>query len=136
MVDSALGEPTKILIVDDDASVRDVIAVLLGEEGYACTAVSSAEAALDALRRTEYPLVISDVRMPGHDGFWLLERVRDHAPDTAIVMLTAFGDTEAAVECLRNGAADYLLKPPKVTELIRAIERALGRRRLELARCK
>ena len=49
-------------------------------------------------------------------------------------MLTAFGDTEAAVECLRNGAADYLLKPPKVTELIRAIERALGRRRLELAR--
>jgi response regulator RpfG family c-di-GMP phosphodiesterase len=136
MVDSALGEPTKILIVDDDASVRDVIAVLLGEEGYACTAVSSAEAALDALRRTDYPLVISDVRMPGHDGFWLLERVRDHAPDTAIVMLTAFGDTEAAVECLRNGAADYLLKPPKVTELIRAIERALGRRRLELARSK
>jgi response regulator RpfG family c-di-GMP phosphodiesterase len=136
MVDSALGEPTKILIVDDDASVRDVIAVLLGEEGYACTAVSSAEAALDALRRTEYPLVISDVRMPGHDGFWLLERIRDHAPDTAIVMLTAFGDTEAAVECLRNGAADYLLKPPKVTELIRAIERALGRRRLELARSK
>jgi len=136
MVDSALGEPTKILIVDDDASVRDVIAVLLGEEGYACTAVSSAEAALDALRRTDYSLIISDVRMPGHDGFWLLERVRDHAPDTAIVMLTAFGDTEAAVECLRNGAADYLLKPPKVTELIRAIERALGRRRLELARSK
>jgi putative nucleotidyltransferase with HDIG domain len=51
-------------------------------------------------------------------------------------MLTAFGDTEAAVECLRNGAADYLLKPPKVTDLIRAIERALGRRRLELARHK
>ena len=136
MVEQAPAEPTKILIVDDDASVRDVIAVLLGEEGYACTAVSSAEAALDALRRTDYPLVISDVRMPGHDGFWLLERVRDHAPDTAIVMLTAFGDTEAAVECLRNGAADYLLKPPKVTELIRAIERALGRRRLELARSK
>jgi response regulator RpfG family c-di-GMP phosphodiesterase len=136
MVDSAPGEPTKILIVDDDASVRDVIAVLLGEEGYACTAVSSAETALDALRRADYPLVISDVRMPAHDGFWLLERVRDMAPDTAVVMLTAFGDTEAAVECLRNGAADYLLKPPKVTELIRAIERALGRRRLELARNK
>jgi putative nucleotidyltransferase with HDIG domain len=136
MAEPAPSEPTKILIVDDDASVRDVIGVLLGEEGYACTAVTSAEAALDAARQTEFPLVISDVRMPGRDGFWLLERMRDAHPDTAVVMLTAFGDTEAAVECLRNGAADYLLKPPKVTELIRAIERALGRRRLELARQK
>lgn len=129
-----LSEPTKILIADDDASVRDVIMVLLSEEGYACTAVSSAEAALEAARHGGFPLLVSDVRMPGKDGFWLLERMRELHPDTAVVMLTAFGDTEAAVECLRNGAADYLLKPPKVTELIRAIERALGRRRLELAR--
>jgi response regulator RpfG family c-di-GMP phosphodiesterase len=136
MVEQAPAEPTKILIVDDDASVRDVILVLLGEEGYACTAVTTAEAALDAARHAEFPLVISDVRMPGRDGFWLLEKLREAHPDTAVVMLTAFGDTEAAVECLRNGAADYLLKPPKVTELIRAIERALGRRRLELARTK
>jgi putative nucleotidyltransferase with HDIG domain len=136
MVEPAPSEPTKILIVDDDGSVRDVIAVLLGEEGYACTTVTSAEAALDAARQADYPLVISDVRMPGRDGFWLLERMREAHPDTAVVMLTAYGDTEAAVECLRNGAADYLLKPPKVTDLIRAIERALGRRRLELARQK
>ena len=136
MVEPAPSEPTKILIVDDDTSVRDVISVLLSEEGYVCTAVNSAEAALDATRQAEFPLVISDVRMPGRDGFWLLERMRDAHPDTAVVMLTAHGDTEAAVECLRNGAADYLLKPPKVTELIRAIERALGRRRLEVARQK
>jgi putative nucleotidyltransferase with HDIG domain len=136
MVEPAPSEPTKILIVDDDSSVRDVISVLLGEEGYVCTAVGSAEAALDAARHAEYPLLISDVRMPGRDGFWLLDRMRDEHPDTAVVMLTAFGDTEGAVQCLRNGAADFLLKPPKVTELIRAIERALGRRRLELARQK
>jgi cyclic di-GMP phosphodiesterase len=128
------AEPTRILIVDDDSSVRDVIAVLLAEEGYAVTAVSCAEAGLDAARHTEFSLAISDVRMPGKDGFWFLDRLREHHPDTAVIMLTAFGDTEAAVECLRNGAADYLLKPPKVTDLIRAIERALGRRRLELAR--
>jgi len=136
MAEPSASEPTKILVVDDDSSVRDVIAVLLGEEGYSCQAVSSAEAALDAARQSEFPLVISDVRMPGKDGFWLLDRMRENHPDTAVVMLTAYGDTEAAVECLRNGAADYLLKPPKVTELIRAIERALGRRRLELARHK
>jgi response regulator RpfG family c-di-GMP phosphodiesterase len=134
MAEPSPTEPTKILIVDDDSAVRSVIAVLLGEEGYACTAVSSAEAGLDAARQHEFPLVISDVRMPGRDGFWLLERLREAHPDTAVVMLTAYGDTEAAVECLRSGAADYLLKPPKVTDLIRAIERALGRRRLELAR--
>jgi putative nucleotidyltransferase with HDIG domain len=136
MVEPAPSEPTRLLIVDDDASVRDVISVLLREEGYFCTAVNSAEAALDAVRHAEYPLVISDMRMPGRDGFWLLERMRDLHPDTAVVMLTAYGDTEAAVECLRSGAADYLLKPPKVTDLIRAIERALGRRRLEVARQK
>ncbi len=136
MAEPSSSEPTKILIVDDDSSVRDVIAVLLGEEGYACTAVSSADAALDVARHGEFSLVISDVRMPGKDGVWLLSRMREAHPDTAVVMLTAYGDTEAAVECLRNGAADYLLKPPKVTELIRAIERALGRRRLELARQK
>ena len=128
------AEATRILIVDDDASVRDVIGVLLKEEGYACTAVASAQAALDAAAATEFPLVISDVKMPGHDGMWLLERVREAHPDTAVIMLTAFGDTEAAVESLRRGAADYLLKPPKVTDLIRAIERALARRRLDLAR--
>jgi putative nucleotidyltransferase with HDIG domain len=136
MPEPSASEPTKLLIVDDDSAVREVITVLLREEGYACTAVSSAEAALEAADQAEYPLVISDVRMPGKDGFWLLDRLRDLHPDSAVVMLTAYGDTEAAVECLRNGAADYLLKPPKVTDLIRAIERALGRRRLELARQK
>ncbi len=134
MSDTPSQETTRILIVDDDASVREVIQVLLREEGYDCTAVGRAEDALDAARLTEYPLVICDVRMPGRDGFWLLEQLREVQPDSAVIMLTAFGDTEAAVQCLRNGAADYLLKPPRLTELVRAIERALGRRRLELAR--
>ncbi len=134
MPDTPSPDATRILVVDDDPSVRDVIHVLLREEGYICTSVENAEAALDALRLEEYPLVICDVRMPIHDGFWLLDRLRENQPDTAVIMLTAFGDTEAAVQCLRNGAADYLLKPPKVTELVRAIERALGRRRLDLAR--
>jgi response regulator RpfG family c-di-GMP phosphodiesterase len=134
MPDTPSPETTRILVVDDDASVRDVIQVLLREEGYNCTALDSADAALDAVRLADYPLVICDVRMPGRDGFWLLDRLREVQPEAAVIMLTAFGDTEAAVQCLRNGAADYLLKPPKVTELVRAIERALGRRRLELAR--
>jgi putative nucleotidyltransferase with HDIG domain len=127
-------EVTRILVVDDDDAVRDVIGVLLREEGYLPTLVDGAEAALAAAKRDEFPLVISDMKMPGKGGDWLLEQLRESRPDTAVIMLTAFGDTEAAVECLRKGATDYLLKPPKVTDLIRAIERALARRRLELAR--
>ncbi len=134
MSDTPSPDSTRILIVDDDASVRDVIQVLLRSEGYDSKAVDGAEAALDAAQHVEYPLVICDVRMPERDGFWLLDRLREVQPDAAVIMLTGFGDTEAAVQCLRNGAADYLLKPPRITELVRAIERALGRRRLELAR--
>ena len=136
LVEPVAADATRVLIVDDDASVRDVIGVLLSEEGYQCTVAEGAQQALDTARHAQPHLVISDVKMPGKDGFWLLDRLRKEHPDTAVVMLTAFGDTEAAVECLRRGAADYLLKPPKVTDLIRAIERALARRRHEIARQK
>jgi putative nucleotidyltransferase with HDIG domain len=129
-----LAAPTRILIVDDDASVRDVISVLLQEEGYECRTASSAETALDIAAAEAPPLVISDMKMPGRDGIWLLEAFRERYPETAVIMLTGYGDTEAAVDCLRRGAVDYLLKPPKLTDLIRAIERALAKRRIELAR--
>ncbi len=130
----ATVSPTRILIVDDDSTIRDVIGVLLGDEGYVCATATSAEQAMDLLHATEFHLVVADMKMPGKDGLWLLDRLRAEQPSTAVIMLTAFGDTEAAVECLRRGAVDYLLKPPKVTDLIRSIERALAKRRLELAR--
>src|SRR5262249_28383680 len=129
-----LAAPTRILIVDDDASVRDVISVLLQEEGYECRTASSAEAALDIAAAEAPPLVISDMKMPGRDGIWLLEAFRERYAETAVIMLTGYGDTEAAVDCLRRGAVDYLLKPPRLTDLIRAIERALAKRRVEVAR--
>lgn len=130
---SGSSRPPKLLIVDDDDSVRDVISVLLTEEGYSCTCARGADEAL-ALGPERFQLVISDMKMPGHDGLWLLDRVRKDHEDTAVILLTGYGDTEAAVECLRRGAVDYLLKPPRVTDLVRAIERALAKRRVELAR--
>jgi len=123
-----------ILIVDDDPAVREVLTALLAEEGYRAFAVATADDALIAFSTTEPDLAVCDMKMPGRDGLWLLDRLRREHPDTAVIMLTGFGDTESAVECLRRGAADYLLKPPKLTDLIRAIERALGRRRIDLAR--
>jgi len=133
-VEALSPAPPRILVVDDDDSVRDVISVLLQEEGYDCLEASSADAGLELARREEPPLVISDMKMPGRDGLWLLDQLREKLPDTSVIMLTGYGDTESAVECLRRGAVDYLLKPPKLTDLIRAIERALAKRRVELAR--
>ncbi len=131
---AVVAPPSRVLVVDDDESVRDVISVLLKEEGYDCVVASGPEAALELATAEEIPLVISDMKMPGKDGLWLLEAFRDRFPDTSVIMLTGFGDTEAAVDCLRRGAVDYLLKPPKLTDLIRSIERALAKRRIELAR--
>ncbi|MGV3621980.1 MAG: HD domain-containing phosphohydrolase [Archangium sp.] len=126
--------PPRVLIVDDDESVRDVISVLLREEGYHCAVASDADMALELAEAEDTPLVISDMKMPGKDGLWLHEAFRDKHPDTSVIMLTGYGDTEQAVDCLRRGAVDYLLKPPKLTDLIRSIERALAKRRLEMAR--
>lgn len=126
--------PPRILIVDDDEAVRDVISVLLREEGYDCLTAEGPDQALDVAQHGDTPLVISDMKMPGHDGLWLLKEFRNRHPDTAVIMLTGYGDTEAAVDCLRQGATDYLLKPPKLTDLIRSIERALAKRRVEMAR--
>jgi len=133
-VETLAPTPPRVLIVDDDDAVRDVISVILREEGYDCVVATGAQMALDLVAAQDTPLVISDMKMPGSDGLWLLEHLRESHPDTAVIMLTGYGDTEAAVDCLRRGAVDYLLKPPKVTDLIRAIERALAKRRIELAR--
>ena len=103
-------------------------------EGYGVTNASGAVEALAQVSASEIHLVISDMKMPERDGFWLLDQMRREHPQIAVLMLTGYGDTEAAVECLRRGAADYLLKPPKAIDLVRAIERGLARRRIELAR--
>ncbi len=134
VMDAVTAAAPRILVVDDDDSVRDVISLLLQEEGYNCTTATSATGALEIVEAEDVPLVISDMKMPGKDGLWLLEALREKRPDTSVIMLTGYGDTEAAVDCLRRGAVDYLLKPPKLTDLIRAIERALAKRRIELAR--
>src|SRR5262249_23053166 len=88
------------------------------------------------LRGDDLPLILCDMKMPVHDGLWLLDQVLQRHPHAAVVMLTGFGDTESAVDCLKRGAADYLLKPPRVTELVRAIERAWTRSRLTAARAR
>ena len=134
--DVAQGRPPTVLVVDDDRAVRDVLSAVLREEGYPVRQASSADAALQMLRGDDLPLVLCDMKMPEHDGLWLLGEVLRRHPHAAVVMLTGYGDTESAVDCLRRGAADYLLKPPRVTELVRAIERAWSKSKLTSARAR
>lgn len=130
------AQPPTVLVVDDDRSVREVLSAVLREEGYTVRQAPGAQAALQMLRGDDLPLLLCDVKMPEHDGIWLLDQVMQRHPHAAVVMLTGYGDTESAVECLKRGAADYLLKPPRVTELVRAVERAWSRSKLVGARAR
>src|SRR5947208_7846562 len=134
--DGAPSQPPTVLVVDDDRAVREVLSADVREEGYPVRQAAGADAALEMLRGDDLPLLLCDMKMPEHDGLWLLDNVLQRHPHAAVVMLTGFGDTESAVECLRRGAADYLLKPPRVTELVRAIERAWSKSKLTSARAR
>ncbi len=124
---------TRVLIVDDDTRVREMLARVLTVGGYAVTEAGGTDAALDILARDgEMPLIISDLNMPVRDGRELLREVRSRYPDTAVVMLTGNDDVATAVECLKIGASDYLSKPVQVQEVRARIEKALAERNLTL----
>ncbi len=123
----AKNEPTAtILVVDDDRIILDSLCEFLRLEGYQAEgAVSFAEAG-QAMDRRPIDLMISDVNMPGGNGFELLHLVRKRSPETVVVMMTAYGTVESAVESIKMGAYDYLTKPIIDDELRVCVERALA----------
>jgi len=123
-----------ILIVDDDSIACRMLSSLLQKEGYQCTVAQDAETALEKLALSPFALVISDVKMPGNNGSWLLKKIQELHVGTPVIMLTALGETELAMDCLRAGASDYLLKPPKIRELVRTIERIKAQKSIELTK--
>lgn len=124
----------RVLVVDDDRAVRDVLGALLADEGYDVETAGSALEALETAGLVEPEIILSDMKMPEYDGIWLLDELQKRHPNVGVLMLTGYGDTEIAVDCLRRGAMDYLLKPPRVVDLVRAVERALTRRNSTLER--
>ncbi len=116
---------TKILVVDDELSMREFLAILLEREGYQAFAADSAEQALAMMESNLFDLIISDVQMPGLSGIDLLTRVKSLAPDTAVLMMTAYSETEQAVEAMKLGAYDYIAKPFKIEEIKVLIRNAL-----------
>ncbi|NVN89455.1 MAG: sigma-54-dependent Fis family transcriptional regulator [Desulfuromonadales bacterium] len=115
----------RILIVDDELSMREFLAILVEREGYEAVVAAHAEEALGQLDSSVFDLVISDVQMPGLNGIELLARIKAMAPDTAVLMMTAFSAAEQAVEAMKLGAYDYISKPFKVEEIKVLIRNAL-----------
>ena len=122
---------TRILIVDDELSMREFLSILLEREGYEVAVASNAEEALGQIDGSLFDLVISDVQMPGLNGIELLARIKQAAPDTAVLMVTAFTAADQAVEAMKLGAYDYISKPFKNEEIKVLISKALEKQGLK-----
>lgn len=120
----------RILIVDDDAAVVDYLVEMLGDEGYRVDGTTSPSVAIERVASGGVDLLICDVEMPEIRGIELLRRVIELQANVLVILITAFGSIELAVECLRAGAADFVTKPFRLGVLLRAIERALAERRM------
>lgn len=118
-----------ILVVDDEREVRELLAVRLSKQGYRLTFASDGREALDALSRTDFDVVLTDIYMPGLDGLELLRRTKEVAPETEVVVATAYGELGNAADCVRGGACDYIQKPFNTPRLLAALNRAVERRR-------
>jgi two-component system NtrC family response regulator len=121
---------SQILVVDDDDSLRRVLQVQLEQEDYFVGSAASVRQALSMLQLRSYDLVITDLKMPEQSGIELLKQVRSQYPETIVVILTAFGTVETAVEAMKVGAFEYLTKPVHPEELSLVVARALEHLRL------
>ncbi|MCP9468865.1 MAG: sigma-54 dependent transcriptional regulator [Nitrospira sp.] len=119
-----------ILVVDDEVNIRNALSTLLEKRGYDAKGIGTAEEAFRHLEEKPADLVITDVRMPGMDGIEFLRRLKDKWPSTEVVIMTAFGSIDAAVEAMRLGAYDYLTKPVDRERFPMVVEKALERHAL------
>ena len=125
--------PDRILVVDDEEPIREIVASMLGTAGYACKQAASGMEALAVLTSgEEFELMLSDLMMADLDGIGLLERTKEKYPDMPVVMVTAVHDISVALAAIRNGAYDYLLKPFEREQLLNTVSRALENRRLKV----
>jgi putative two-component system response regulator len=129
MVATLLKE--NILIVDDEKTVRRSLNKCLTLRGFTCSEAGNADEALESMKRNPADLVILDIMMPGTSGSEFLPHLKKNFPDTAVVMTTAVVEPDTIVECMKNGAHDYITKPFDVDQLVSNINAVLEKRRLE-----
>ncbi|HJO23346.1 MAG: sigma-54 dependent transcriptional regulator [Myxococcota bacterium] len=123
----------RILLIDDDDALRESLELVLAAEGYEVVGAEDAGAALTQVEACSYDVILCDLRMPGVDGMDLLPRLRQHLPQAPVIMMSAYGTEELALEAMNRGAADYLPKPFQPSEAIFALRKAQERERLHRA---
>jgi len=121
-------ESAKILVVDDDPDIADVLAELLQKDGHQVTTCGSGAAAIAAGKEERFDVVLADIRLPDGDGLAVLRAFLEASPETAVIVMTAFGTVETALEAIKTGAYDYLPKPFKLDEVRIVVQRALERK--------
>ncbi len=127
-----------VLVVDDDAEMRELVRDVLAERGHQVTTAGDGKEALQRLAEGDYAAVLTDLRMKEMQGIELLGEIRRLYTDTGVILMTAFGSVETAVEAMKHGASDYLVKPVKTDELVRVVKRVLREAALrrEIARLR
>lgn len=113
----------KILVVDDEEIIRDSISYILESEGYEVDKAENGKVAYEKIKEKHFDLVITDIEMPAMKGTELLEKIKTLDPQTAVIIITAFGSLDTAITALRNGASDYILKPVEFDELLIKVKR-------------
>jgi DNA-binding response OmpR family regulator len=123
------GEDAYILVVDDEGAIRYSISKTLQRVGYQVHTAASGEEALEMMQRQEYDVVLTDIRMPGLSGVDLLARIKEQAPDAVVILLTGYASLETAIESLRLGAHDYLVKPSSSQDIRNSVSQGIERSR-------
>ncbi len=121
-----------LLIVDDDAFMRELLTESFTETGCAVTAAEDGKQALHALSLNEFQIVLLDLSLPDTDGLELIEQITGGSPEAQIIIMTGYPSLESAIEALRGGAQDYIVKPFKLPEIRAAVSRALKNQKLQV----
>ncbi len=124
-------EKMRIMVVDDEFVVRESLYHWFSKEGYSTTTCASGEEALEALEKAFYDILFVDMKMPGMDGFDVLEKAGEIYPETSVVIITAYGSIDTAVKAMKSGAVDYLLKPFKPEQLSLVMEKIMYQKKVD-----
>ena len=124
---SIIEDNSHILVVDDEGANRYSVSKTLQRVGYVVNEAASGEEALDTMEKQHFDVVLTDIRMPGLDGVELLRRIKEQAPDAIVILMTAYASLGTAVEALRLGAHDYLIKPSSSQDIRQSVSRGVER---------
>jgi len=126
-----LGDPARILIVDDDESIREVLTAILRDEGYIVEAVDTGEKAIQATQQKFYNLVLIDIRLPDMEGTKLLTKMKDTVPKMVKIIITGYPTLQNAIEAVNKGADGYIVKPINIEETLKIIREHLKKQEEE-----